>query len=100
MAHTSSFSTMRRISMKGGRDFLRFRGAGFLNVLDSKRIQHFLEECFLFLRQIALRLGFQNGEDVDNLLGMAKTLRNTGTFLTGAFSEQHECRRSQGVDKG
>ena len=71
--------------VKGGnQDFLRLRGAGFVNVLDSKRIQHFLEQCFFFLRQIALRLGFQNGQDVDDLLGMAKTLRNTGFFLAGA----------------
>src|SRR5881296_3954898 len=99
---TMARTMIRRI--RGRRCATRASFSGFacfgpLDELDAKGVEHLLQEGIFVRREIALGLGFQHRQDVDDLLGLREVGGLAHRALADRLAEAHQRGCPQGVDE-
>src|SRR3989449_218874 len=79
--------------------FSGFACLGQLDELDANGVEHLLQQRLFLSREIALGLGFQHRQDVDDLLGLREVGGLARRALADRLAEAHQRRRPQGVDE-
>src|SRR2546426_8513261 len=79
--------------------FSGFACLGPLDELDAEGVEHLLQQSLFLRREIALGLGFEHRQDVDDFLCLGEVGNLPRRALANLLTEAHQSGHRQGVDE-
>src|SRR5437899_5701551 len=79
--------------------FSGFACFGPLDELDAEGVEHLLQQSLFLRREIALGLGFEHRQDVDDFLRLGEVGNLPRRALANLLTEAHQSGHRQGVDE-